>query len=230
MFHYLVTMVCQQAIIDQICLYKTGEQLYSYCRIFQVFILSIGITANSYWANEYGGSDYLCVSSDPEWSNKYQQQGSYYNYNGRHRTGRRPELYGTEYEEDEYFEGAGSVGSSPNDKSHTGLETIDNHDMPCVLCQTKARHAHVMIPALRDCPAGWTKEYAGYLMAEGNEDGEWKMHRSHYICVDEQPRVQRASWSNVPESTAYFVEATCGVLSCDEYPSGWELACVVCTK
>lgn len=185
------------------------------------------MAANNYWQYDFGGSDYQCVSFDPEWST-----GS---YNGGHnvhgnRGGlkhvMRALLYGSEFEEDEYFEGAGSDAKrSPIDKSGVGLDTIDNHDIPCVMCHVTTRTAMIMIPGLLECPDAWTKEYGGFLMAEGHNQ-----YRSSYICVSERPQVEKNSAHNIPESTAYFVEAECGVLPCNTYPKGNELTCVVCTR
>lgn len=39
-----------------------------------------------------------------------------------------------------------------------------------------------MIPARRNCPVSWTREYEGYLMT-----GHVTDERTSYVCVDAEP-------------------------------------------
>ena len=55
----------------------------------------------------------------------------------------------------------------------------NDHNVPCVVCYVSTRVAVMMIPAKTTCPSSWTREYYGYLMAEG-----YNNRRSTYECVD----------------------------------------------
>jgi len=54
-------------------------------------------------------------------------------------------------------------------------------------------------------------------------------HSSNYICVDDAPDVPSGGVNQI-QSVLYFVAIYCGSLPCSIYHSGWEMACVVCTK
>ena len=82
-----------------------------------------------------------------------------------------------------------------------------------------------MIPARRDCPASWTKEYAGALTAE-----HYNHHRSMFECVDFNPESVPGSSSNVNGALFYHTEAECSGLPCPPYDPAKELLCVICTK
>ena len=83
-----------------------------------------------------GGSNYLCLPNDPEYS-QFQSgvQGKSY-------------IYGVEYE------GPPMIRSRENQNAH------------CAICFVSNKETQLMIPAKRTCPSGWTKEYHGYLMTE----------------------------------------------------------------
>ena len=40
------------------------------------------------------------------------------------------------------------------------------HNVPCAVCHVQQRGSLLMIPARKDCPTSWTKEYEGALMSE----------------------------------------------------------------
>ena len=97
-------------------------------------------------------------------------------------------------------------------------------DVPCAVCYVN-RSAQFMLPAQHTCPANWTTEYFGYLMASRHDH-----YRTQYTCVD-------ASFKPVPNSLAnedgylfYTVQARCGSLPCPKYDEIRELTCAVCTK
>ena len=97
-----------------------------------------GIAAGTHYNQKGGGSNRLCVSKVPKYSNYYPGvQGSSL-------------LHGSEYQ----FE-----GGSP-------LPNVHQHNAPCAVCYVRTRSVVYVVPARDDCPSGWTLEYKGYLMAE----------------------------------------------------------------
>ena len=83
-----------------------------------------------------GGSNYLCMPSDPQYTLPYTPGIQGYSY-----------LYGAEYE------------SSP-------ITSRNQHNAQCAVCLACGKTVSLMIPAKTSCPRGWTREYYGYLMAE----------------------------------------------------------------
>jgi hypothetical protein len=84
-----------------------------------------------------------------------------------------------------------------------------------------------MIPATTTCPTSWTKEYAGYLMAE------LPSHKRNivYECVDSNPESIPGSAGEDHVATLYFVVVSCGYgVPCPPYTSNKAITCVVCTK
>ena len=116
-------------------------------------------------------------------------------------------MYGVEYE-------------APVKGSH-------NHNMPCAVCYTLARSMKLMIPALKDCPNGWTKEYAGFLMS-GYHD---HIGSTTFVCVDYIQESLPGSSDNSDGGLVYHVEPICNLpgFPCPPYDAQKELTCVVCT-
>ena len=83
-----------------------------------------------------------------------------------------------------------------------------------------------MIPGRRQCYAGWTKEYAGFLMA--GPVGVRAQHR--FVCVHRAPEAARAGWRHEQGAVFYNVRAMCGSLPCPTYIQDRQVTCVVCTK
>ena len=110
--------------------------------------------------------------------------------------------------------------------SKENAQSLHDNDIPCAVCHVTSRPTKLMIPARLTCPDGWTKEYAGYLMAA------WYKHagRTTYTCVDNAPEVVDGGGSNQDGALFYNSEAVCGSLPCPKYGDGWEITCVVCTK
>jgi hypothetical protein len=98
-------------------------------------------------------------------------------------------IYGAEYQ-------TYSTGIYPS--------SLHDHDVPCAVCHVAKRSSQMMIPGRNICPAGWTREYKGYLMAETQD-----YHRTMYTCVDEYPNYTRGTHANV---NGDFVEGECGSL------------------
>ena len=93
--------------------------------------------------------------------------------------------------------------------------SLHDHDVPCAVCHVTTRSSQMMIPGRNMCPAGWTREYKGYLMAERRDH-----HRTMYTCMDEDPDYTRGTHAIVNGALFYFVEGYCGSLPCKPYIAG----------
>ena len=96
-----------------------------------------GIAGGSWYDQDGGGSNYLCLPKNPEYSSTL-----------RYRAGiqlHSAPIHGSEYE-------------GP-------LQGTQDHNVPCAVCRVSTRPTVVMIPAKASCPSSWTREYYGYLMA-----------------------------------------------------------------
>ncbi|XP_065193210.1 uncharacterized protein LOC135824403 [Sycon ciliatum] len=95
----------------------------------------------------------------------------------------------------------------------------------CALCQAYGRSSQFMFPARLTCPAGWTKEYDGYLMT-----AKYDHQRTEYICMDKQPEVMEGTSKNVNGALLYFVETNSKTHVPDTYVGEKELTCSVCSR
>jgi hypothetical protein len=164
-----------------------------------MFFSLIGYVGGSPYTNSGGASNYVCLTRNPIY--------------GKYRSGLqvdRSRIYGAEYQT--YSDGIYS-------------RTLHNHDVPCAVCHVTKRASKIMIPGRNVCPAGWTREYKGYLMAEDHTH-----YRTMYTCVDEYPDYTRGSRANHNAALFYFVDGVCGSLPCQPYIKGRELTCAVCTR
>ena len=98
-----------------------------------------GWAAGSHYTHNGGGSNYQCVTEDPQ-SLAYGPGTADHSY-----------IYGVEYQ---------IYGNTPSANHH-----LDDDDVPCAVCYVSTRVAHLMIPGRYTCPQNWTREYYGYLMA-----------------------------------------------------------------
>ncbi len=146
-----------------------------------------------------GAAQYLCLPKDPQYLAVSAGSSS------------RHLLYAGEYE----------ISNFPP------LSHLNNHDVPCAVCQVTGRSTMLMIPAKTTCPAGWTSEYKGYLMTAYCTHA----HQTEFICVDQEAEARPGTSASTNGALMYPVEATCGSngLPCGPYQAGGELACVVCT-
>ena len=158
-----------------------------------------GRTAGSFYSNQAGGNNYLCLPNNPQY------------YSG---AGSRPgvqahtsKLYGTEYQ-------APNVG-------------INEHNVPCAVCYVSTRTAALMVPARYTCPPNWTKEYNGYLMSDTSYYSDH--YRTTYECVDYSQQSIPGSYADTNGALFYHVEAVCNGLQCPPYNIAKELSCAVCT-
>lgn len=163
-------------------------------------------SAAAAWKNaQGGGSNYLCLTKSPVYNEP--QEGL---------QERSSKLYSVEYR----------TGFPP-------LQHLNNHDVPCVVCQAKSTRVNVlMVPGRNQCPAGWTFEYGGYLMSERSSH-----YRTEFVCVDQKAKgLNSLSSARVDgkSATMQTVEGVCsnteGGLPCPFYVNGNELTCAVCSK
>ena len=144
-----------------------------------------------------GASNYLCMPNVPQYTLPYRSGVQGYSY-----------VYGVEYE-------------------HTLVANRRHHNAPCAVCYVSDKMTFVMIPAITDCPTGWTREYYGYLMS-----GHQGHKRSKFVCVDKVmesvPGRENLDIGN--GAHIYHVEVNCAGMACPPYNSEKELNCVVCTK
>lgn len=83
-----------------------------------------------------------------------------------------------------------------------------------------------MIPGRRECYAGWTKEYEGFLMS--GPVGARAQHR--FVCLHHAPEAGQGGFRRDGGAVFYHVRAMCGSLPCPTYIQDKEITCVVCTK
>ena len=155
-----------------------------------------GWAAGSHWSHSGSGANYVCLTTTPQ----------YLPYSSA--TENHGLLHGAEYE-------------AFTNQAYHGKH---NHDVPCVVCHVQQRSV-LMIPGQYTCPAGWTREYYGYLVTE-----RYLNHRSTYECMDRYPETINGGQNNEHGALFYHVEARCGSLACPPYEQTKELTCAVCSK
>ena len=167
-------------------------------------LLYAGRAAGSWYGQNGGGANYLCLPENPQYSS----------YTAGVQSG-RAYLYGAVYKT-----GAGYANSP--------FRSFHDHNVPCAVCYTSTRQTVVMIPARRTCPSSWNKEYYGYLMTERSHPVH---HRSTFECVDRSPQSVPGSIRSTDGALFYHVEVKCNHgIPCPPYDTQRELTCVVCTK
>ena len=114
--------------------------------------------------------------------------------------------------------------------NNNGGNTLYDNPAPCAFCYVGGRSTVAMIPARTQCPDGWTTEYVGYLVSQYN-GGALKdvYYRTSYICLDETPEIAAGETAR-NQAIIYLVQVRCGSLPCSIYPTGREVACIVCSK
>ena len=159
-----------------------------------------GRAGGSHFRRSGGGSNYLCMPDDPQYSSFAPGvQGHSF-------------VYGAEYK--------------INDAGIPLSTNLNDHNVPCAVCSVQVRGRLIMIPARKDCPASWTKEFEGALMSANVGDA-----RTMYECVDKDAESVPGSAANTTGALFFYpVEATCNGIACPPYDPQKELLCVVCTK
>jgi len=87
-----------------------------------------------------GGSDTICLPSNPSWSNYTDGLN-----------GDKARVYCTEFNSED--------GIFP--------KAVQSQDLPCAVCLAR-KNAQIVIPGKNDCFEGWTREYHGYLAADNH--------------------------------------------------------------
>jgi len=162
-------------------------------------VVYAGYAAGAHYTHTGGGASTLCLHETPEWLT----------YDDANQNGAL--LYGTEYETKGY-----GVAS---------LVPLQDRDARCVVCEVP-RSAEVLVPGRVSCPAGWTLEYNGYLMAN-----HYTQLKNDWSCVDATPEATGSS-ADQNGNLWYPTEVECGSLPCQAggYVQDREVACAVCTK
>ena len=159
-----------------------------------------GIAAKSEWTVKGGGIDYQCLSRQPQsltLKPGIQQPRSY--------------ITAVEFED---WEGG-------------PLSRFNLGDITCAVCFTSSRSTTLMIPGRVQCPAGWTVEYSGYLVAE-----RWfHTNPSNHICLNKNMAIIGIK-KNTHGGIAVHVEVKCyhNKNYCPPYTNGNEVTCAVCTR
>ena len=161
-----------------------------------------GLAAKSASKESGGGSDYQCLSDEPQ----------YLNYEDGIQ-GDREYIMGVEYLN---WQGG-------------PLSQVNRQGVPCAVCYTAARKASLMIPGRDECPESWTREYYGYLTTERfnhrSSAGYACVDDSpEGIHVSDNVHREFKGAAMVP------VETYCESHICPTYDYSRELTCVVCSK
>ena len=164
-----------------------------------------GFAAGDWYQHQGGGTELLCLPSDPSWG-KYSDIHTGHAY-----------LYGTEYQV-----------NKNGDSARLFNKEMHDHNVPCTVCHSVGQSVKLMIPGRFDCYDGWREEYKGYLMT--GHHGHAKS--TDYSCVDMDPESVQGNAHNQDGRLLYLVEASCKAnsLPCPPYVDGRNIACVVCTK
>ena len=165
--------------------------------------LYTGVAAGSFWNQQGGGSQYLCLTNEPE----------FLEFTPGEQPG-RSKLYGAEYETLDNF-------------SPPVFGNLLDFNIPCAACYTMERGNKIMIPARVTCPPSWTREYYGYLMSGASFDSHYRIS---YECMDVDAEGIPGSEGSINGAAFYFTEVLCHGISCPPYADGTEIPCVVCTK
>ena len=100
--------------------------------------------------------------------------------------------------------------------------------MPCVVCQAMVeRTAQFVLPGRNVCPASWTTEYYGFLVAPAFGYAQ----KEAYTCVDSAPEAIPSGGPSTDPSMIWPVGAECGTgVPCPPYVVGSAISSAVCTK
>lgn len=159
-----------------------------------------GLTAGTHFTNVGGGANYICAATGDDV--QYHPEATTADSNDA-------VLHGTEYE-----------------TFNRALHDLNQHNVPCAVCEVTSRSRQIMIPGRLTCPDTWTAEYSGWLMTE-----RYDHRRTQFICLDKTPESVPDETQDTNGAVMYHVEADCSTgLPCTHYDATKELSCVVCTK
>ena len=162
-----------------------------------------GRAAGTHFSHSSGGSNYQCITEDPE------------NFDYGPGTADMAYIYGAEYQ---------MFGNIPS-----SFRPLHDHDVPCSVCYVATRETVLMIPGRYSCPQNWTLEYYGYLMTERSAHASHK-GRTTFECVDAAPETISGDHADHNGVLFHHVEPRCGSLPCPPYEEEKELTCAVCTR
>ena len=148
-----------------------------------------GIAGGGQYGESGSGSTYLCLPHDPDIAPSnfpYVLDSSSY----------VARVWGAEYQ-----------------FSYRNAKVDD--DVPCATSLYTKAVTSMMIPGKSSCPAGWRKQYSGYLCAN---------HYAHpaaseYACVDDDPQYFEGRRQNLDGKLFYPAITVCGSLPCPPYES-----------
>ena len=141
-----------------------------------------GITGGSWFSQEGGGANYLCMPKDPEYSPTLTYRRAGFTYFSK--------VYGSEYD--------------------LPLQGTHNHGVPCAVCYVSTRPTVLMIPAKASCPPNWTREYYGYIMTESKGVHNHDIRgRTMFECMDKDQESLPGSHADVNGAVFHHVEADC---------------------
>ena len=163
-------------------------------------LLYAGRAAGSDHNDRGGGTNYICLPEQPQYSTY--TAGTQY----------RAFLYGAEYQ-------TAGLDNGP-------LNSFNNHNVPCAVCYTSTRETVVMIPARLSCPSSWIREYYGYLMAERNHHHRTMFE---CVDRNAQSVSGSLADTNGVLFYHVEVKCHVGI-PCPPYDTQKEVTCVVCTK
>ena len=151
-----------------------------------------GFMAGPLFSSTGGGSNYLCLPFEPEYSTFIP---------GRLPPGNR--LHPSELET--------NFPDLPN------FQALDQHTPSCSVCEASAQ---LMLPARLSCPNGWTVNHQGYLMSSANQRTEYICMDSDPKAVPDTEEnvggadlvfVETGQSTNIPGSYDTTKEVTCVV-------------------
>jgi len=167
-------------------------------------VLYQGYAAGTAFDDVGGSASLLCLHNNPQME-------------GVTRTDMASTLKGVEYVGMEGFSTVNSVGLQ-----------LKYNDMPCVVCHIRKRSHQLMIPAREVCPAGWTREYWGFLSSV--QTGTGGRNRGSFECVDIEPEIVPGGAPQVGGRYSFAVRAACSAIPCPPYDCEKNLKCVVCSN
>ena len=163
-------------------------------------LLYAGRMGGKDYASNGGGSNFLCLPDNPQ----------YLGYQAG-------------------VQGDSSIHGTKIGRNGGPLSVAFQKAIPCAVCFSSNRSTNVMIPARIECPASWTREYYGYIMAELARSGSDR-HSTMYECVDHDPDTLPQAGATGWPAAIYHVEVVCESIACPPYSAEKELTCVMCTK
>ena len=155
-----------------------------------------GTAGGSYWNQKGGAVNIVCMPNNPEHG-----------------------AYGSGVQGDSHMGGA-----AINIRSSQPMYNIVGQNLFCAVCLVKTRNTVLTIPGRVSCPANWTLEYSGYLVA-----GLYVEHRNMFECVDSNPETGGKGGGFNNKVAFYLVEPICDRLGCPPYSAEKELTCAVCS-